>query len=84
MTPSPDEWSSRLTHSTSVPRKSSTFSTSRFFLQTLMLVCSLLLGNPSKAERVLGWKRYVDFDSLVKEMVNADLKATKSLVEDQN
>jgi GDPmannose 4,6-dehydratase len=44
----------------------------------------LLLGNPAKAERVLGWKRKVDFDSLVKEMVNADLKATKSLVEDQN
>lgn len=49
-----------------------------------MLVHSLLLGNPAKAERVLGWKRQVDFDSLVKEMVNADLKATKSLVEDQN
>jgi len=45
---------------------------------------SLLLGNPAKAERVLGWKRQVDFDSLVKEMVVADLKATKSLVEDQN
>ncbi|KAG1749047.1 uncharacterized protein EDB91DRAFT_1112213 [Suillus paluster] len=44
----------------------------------------LLLGNPAKAERVLGWKRQVDFDSLVKEMVIADLKATKSLVEDQN
>ncbi|KAG1861174.1 hypothetical protein DFJ58DRAFT_777961 [Suillus subalutaceus] len=44
----------------------------------------LLLGNPAKAERVLGWKRKVDFDSLVKEMVNADLRATKSLVEDQN
>ncbi|KAG2134086.1 hypothetical protein DEU56DRAFT_756990 [Suillus clintonianus] len=44
----------------------------------------LLLGNPAKAERVLGWKRKVDFDSLVKEMVNADVKATKSLVEDQN
>jgi len=44
----------------------------------------LLLGNPAKAERVLGWKRQVDFDSLVKEMVTADLKATKSLVEDQN
>lgn len=49
-----------------------------------MFVCSLLLGDPAKAERVLGWKRQVDFDSLVKEMVNADLKATKSLVEDQN
>ncbi|PBK63238.1 probable GDP-mannose 4,6 dehydratase [Armillaria ostoyae] len=44
----------------------------------------LLLGNPAKAERVLGWKRKVDFDSLVKEMVAADLKAVKSLVEDQN
>lgn len=44
----------------------------------------LLLGNPAKAERVLGWKRKVDFESLVKEMVEADLKAAKSLVEDQN
>ncbi|KAF9563871.1 GDP-mannose 4,6-dehydratase [Agrocybe pediades] len=44
----------------------------------------LLLGNPAKAERVLGWKRRVDFDSLVKEMVAADLKAAASLVEDQN
>ncbi|KAJ7507170.1 hypothetical protein B0H11DRAFT_1970565 [Mycena galericulata] len=44
----------------------------------------LLLGNPAKAERVLGWKRQVDFPSLVKEMVEADLKASKSMVEDQN
>lgn len=44
----------------------------------------LLLGNPAKAERVLGWKRKVDFDSLVKEMVEADLKAAGSLIEDQN
>ncbi|KAI6160726.1 hypothetical protein EDD17DRAFT_760931 [Pisolithus thermaeus] len=44
----------------------------------------LLLGNPAKAERVLGWKRKTDFDSLVREMVTADLKASKSLVEDQN
>ncbi|KAF8726491.1 hypothetical protein AX14_007834 [Amanita brunnescens Koide BX004] len=44
----------------------------------------LLLGNPAKAERLLGWKRKVDFESLVKEMVEADLKASRSLVEDQN
>jgi len=44
----------------------------------------LLLGNPAKAERVLGWKRKVDFDSLVQEMVEADVKAANSLVEDQN
>ncbi|KAF5350630.1 hypothetical protein D9756_008696 [Leucocoprinus leucothites] len=44
----------------------------------------LLLGNPAKAERVLGWKRKVPFEELVKEMVAADLKAAGSLVEDQN
>jgi len=45
---------------------------------------SILLGNPAKAERVLGWKRKVDFDSLVIEMVEADLQASGSLIEDQN
>ncbi|KAG8999130.1 hypothetical protein FRB93_013287 [Tulasnella sp. JGI-2019a] len=44
----------------------------------------LLLGNPAKAEKKLGWKRNVDFDSLVKEMTLADLKAAKNMVEDQN
>lgn len=34
----------------------------------------LLLGNPEKAERVLGWKRKVDFPGLVKLMVEHDLK----------
>ncbi|AKM80578.1 TPA: GDP-mannose 4,6 dehydratase [Candidatus Saccharibacteria bacterium] len=33
----------------------------------------LLLGNPEKAERVLGWKRKVDFPGLVKLMVQHDL-----------
>ncbi|TFK54720.1 GDP-mannose 4,6-dehydratase [Heliocybe sulcata] len=44
----------------------------------------LLHGNPAKAERVLGWHRKVSFDALVKEMVEADVQAAKSLVEDQN
>jgi GDPmannose 4,6-dehydratase len=44
----------------------------------------LLLGNPAKAEKKLGWKRKVDFEALVREMVEADVKAAKSLVEDQN
>jgi GDPmannose 4,6-dehydratase len=35
----------------------------------------LLVGDPSKAERVLGWRREVDFPSLVEMMVAADLKA---------
>ena len=45
---------------------------------------SLLHGNPAKAERVLGWKRKVDFPALVKEMVEADLEASKSMVENHN
>ena len=34
----------------------------------------LFLGDPSKAERVLGWQRKVSFRELVKMMVQADLK----------
>ena len=34
----------------------------------------LLLGDPSKARRVLGWKPEVDFPALVTMMVDADLK----------
>jgi GDPmannose 4,6-dehydratase len=34
----------------------------------------LLLGNPAKAEKVLGWKRTVDFPGLVRLMVKHDLK----------
>lgn len=33
----------------------------------------ILLGNPTKAEQVLGWKRKVDFPGLVKLMVQHDL-----------
>jgi len=34
----------------------------------------VLLGNPGKAEKVLGWKREVDFPGLVKLMVRHDLE----------
>ena len=37
----------------------------------------LLLGNPSKAEKILGWKRKISFSELVKIMVEADLKLYK-------
>lgn len=37
----------------------------------------LLLGNPTKAEKVLGWKRQVDFPGLVKMMVEHDLNLEK-------
>ena len=32
-----------------------------------------LLGNPAKAQKVLGWKRHVSFDELVRDMVEADV-----------
>lgn len=38
----------------------------------------LLLGNPAKAEKSLGWKRDIDFSSLVKRMVENDLKIVKA------
>jgi len=38
----------------------------------------LLLGDPTKAEQVLGWKRKVDFPGLVKLMVEHDLAAEAS------
>jgi GDPmannose 4,6-dehydratase len=34
----------------------------------------LLLGDPSKARKVLGWKHEITFPQLVKEMMAADLK----------
>jgi GDPmannose 4,6-dehydratase len=33
----------------------------------------ILLGNPEKAEKILGWKRAVDFPGLVKMMVEYDI-----------
>ncbi len=41
----------------------------------------ILLGNPAKAEKVLGWKRKVDFPALVKLMVHYDigLESAKTL-----
>lgn len=38
----------------------------------------ILLGNPSKAERTLGWKRQVDFPGLVTMMVKHDLELESS------
>jgi GDPmannose 4,6-dehydratase len=36
-----------------------------------------LLGNPAKAERVLGWKPKVKFQELVEDMMRAELQAVK-------
>ncbi|MEO0769958.1 MAG: GDP-mannose 4,6-dehydratase, partial [Cyanobacteria bacterium J06649_4] len=35
----------------------------------------LLIGDPTKAKKVLGWKPEVSFEGLVKLMVDADLEA---------
>ncbi len=37
----------------------------------------VLLGDPSKAERVLGWKAEVDFPSLVRMMIEHDLELAR-------
>ena len=37
----------------------------------------ILLGDPSKAEKVLGWKREIDFSQLVERMVKNDLELLK-------
>jgi GDPmannose 4,6-dehydratase len=34
----------------------------------------LLIGEPSKAEKVLGWKRKINYEELVKRMVENDIK----------
>jgi len=40
----------------------------------------LLIGDPTKAEQVLGWKRTVDFPGLVAMMVDNDLVEQKALL----
>ncbi|KAI8827778.1 GDP-mannose 4,6-dehydratase [Chytriomyces cf. hyalinus JEL632] len=44
----------------------------------------LLLGNPAKAKKQLGWERKVAFDDLVTEMVREDLKLVRRNVDDKN
>ncbi|ORY30014.1 NAD dependent epimerase/dehydratase family-domain-containing protein [Naematelia encephala] len=44
----------------------------------------ILHGDCSKAETILGWKRTVTFDDLIREMVEADVASAKYLVEDHN
>lgn len=40
----------------------------------------VLLGNPAKAERVLGWQPEIQLDQLIREMVEADLTRLRPLV----
>jgi GDPmannose 4,6-dehydratase len=34
----------------------------------------VLLGNPAKAQRVLGWKPKTNLESLIRMMMDADIK----------
>jgi GDPmannose 4,6-dehydratase len=43
-----------------------------------------LLGDPSKAHQRLGWRHQTSFGDLVKEMVDADLRAVRREVERRN
>jgi GDPmannose 4,6-dehydratase len=38
----------------------------------------LLLGNPAKAEKELGWKREVSFEEMTRRMVESDLRLVKA------
>jgi len=38
----------------------------------------ILIGNPAKAKRVLGWEPKIKFDELVKEMTEADCKLVEA------
>lgn len=40
----------------------------------------ILLGNPAKAEKELGWERQISFDELVERMVNNDMELVKKEV----
>ncbi len=42
---------------------------------TIARVLELLIGDPSKAHKVLGWKHETSFEGLVSEMMEADLAA---------
>ncbi len=44
----------------------------------------LLLGDPTKARKVLGWKHTTTFRDMVKEMVAADMKAVKAEAKRRN
>ncbi|WRT67440.1 GDP-mannose 4,6-dehydratase [Kwoniella shivajii] len=44
----------------------------------------LLLGDPTKAENQLNWKRRWGWEELVRDMVESDVRSAKGLVEDHN
>jgi GDPmannose 4,6-dehydratase len=52
------------------------FIDSRYFRPTEV---ELLLGNPAKAERLLGWKPKIRFQDLIKDMMQNELRTVKAV-----
>ncbi|HAE52546.1 MAG TPA: GDP-mannose 4,6-dehydratase, partial [Ruminococcus sp.] len=44
----------------------------------------ILLGNPEKAEKTLGWKREISFSQLVERMVKNDLEIAENEIKTEN
>ena len=44
----------------------------------------ILLGNPEKAEKILGWKRNISFSQLVERMVKNDLAIAENEIKIKN
>ncbi|WWC89730.1 GDP-mannose 4,6-dehydratase [Kwoniella dendrophila CBS 6074] len=44
----------------------------------------LLLGDPTKAETELNWKRRWNFEELVRDMIENDINSARGLIEDHN
>ena len=44
----------------------------------------VLLGNPAKADKVLGWERHISFDELVERMVKNDMALVEEEIKIQN
>lgn len=44
----------------------------------------ILLGDASKAKKILGWAPKIDFNSLVKEMVTEDIMSVKRNIHDKS
>jgi GDP-D-mannose dehydratase len=44
----------------------------------------LLIGDPSKAEKLLGWKRAISYNDLISRMVGNDLQLVENLKKMKN
>ena len=77
----PAGYSSSSKSDTSVPPASSTSTRTSYPTHDVAdpsNIASQLLNDPTKAEKLLGWKRKVDLDSLVEEMVPTNLQASRN------